>query len=58
MSNNDIFKKLRVPLSLRNDEIIEIMVLVGFKATKAETADIFRAEDHPNFKKMWRSVFT
>jgi uncharacterized protein YehS (DUF1456 family) len=51
MSNNDIFKKLRVALSLRNDDIIEIMALVGFKATKAEIGDIFRAEDHPNFKK-------
>ena len=51
MSNNDIFKKLRVALSLRNDDIIEIMALVGFKATKAEMGDIFRADDHPNFKK-------
>ena len=51
MSNNDIFKKLRVALSLRNDEIIEITKLVGFTVTKGELGDIFRAEDHPNFKK-------
>jgi uncharacterized protein YehS (DUF1456 family) len=51
MSNNDIFKKLRVALSLRNDDIIEITKLVGFTVTKAELGDIFRAEDHPNFKK-------
>ena len=51
MSNNEIFKKLRVALSLRNDEIIAIMELVDFKVSKAEIGDIFRAEDHPNFKK-------
>jgi uncharacterized protein YehS (DUF1456 family) len=33
MTNNDILKKLRVALHLRNDEIIEIMKLVDFKVT-------------------------
>jgi uncharacterized protein YehS (DUF1456 family) len=51
MSNNDIFKKLRVALSLRNDEIIDIMKLVNFNISKGELGDIFRADDHPNFKK-------
>jgi len=51
MSNNDIFKKLRVALHLRNDEIIEIMKHVNFNISKAELGDIFRNEDHPNFKK-------
>jgi uncharacterized protein YehS (DUF1456 family) len=51
MSNNDIFKKLRVALHLRNDEIIEIMKLVNFNISKGELGDIFRNEDHPNYKK-------
>ncbi|MNL67756.1 hypothetical protein D3C87_1923780 [compost metagenome] len=51
MSNNDIFKKLRVALSLTNDDIIKIMELVQFKVSKSELGDIFRADDHPNFKK-------
>ena len=51
MSNNDIFKKLRVALSLRNEDIIAISALVGFTVSKAELVDIFRADDHPNFKK-------
>lgn len=50
MSNNDIFKKLRVALSLTNDDIIHIMGLVNFKVGKAELGDIFRKDDHPNFK--------
>ena len=50
MSNNDILKKLRVALSLTTDDIIKITALVGFKVTRAELGDIFRSDDHPNFK--------
>lgn len=50
MSNNDILKKLRVALQLRNDEIIEILKLVDFKMTPSELGAFFRSEDHPNFK--------
>jgi uncharacterized protein YehS (DUF1456 family) len=51
MSNNDIMKKLRVALSLNSDQIIEICNLVGFTVTKSELGDIFRNDEHPNFKK-------
>lgn len=50
MSNNDVLKKLRVALQLRNDEIIEILKLVDFKITASELGAFFRSEDHPNFK--------
>ena len=50
MSNNDIFKKLRVALQLRNDQIIEILSLVNFRITPTELSGFFRADDHPNFK--------
>ena len=50
MSNNDIFKKLRVALQLRNDQIIEILGLVNFRITPTELSAFFRADDHPNFK--------
>ncbi|MBY0542366.1 MAG: DUF1456 family protein [Sphingobacteriaceae bacterium] len=51
MSNNDVMKKLRVALSLNSDQIIEICKLVGFTVTKSELGDIFRNDEHPNFKK-------
>lgn len=51
MSNNDVMKKLRVALSLNNDQIIEICNLVNFKVSRSELGDIFRNADHPNFKK-------
>ncbi|WP_129716685.1 DUF1456 family protein [Pedobacter sp. SYP-B3415] len=50
MSNNDILKKLRVALSLTTDDIVHILSLVNFKATKSELGDMFRNDDHPNFK--------
>ena len=50
MSNNDILKKLRVALHLRNDQIVEILKLVDFKITTSELGAFFRADDHPNFK--------
>jgi uncharacterized protein YehS (DUF1456 family) len=50
MTNNDILKKLRVALHLRNDEIIEILNLVDFKVTQSELGALFRKEDHPNYR--------
>ena len=49
MNNNDIFKKLRVALMLRDDQIIEILELVDFRMSKGEIGNFFRNEDHPNF---------
>ena len=49
MDNNDVFKKLRVALKLRNEDIIEIMKLVDFRITKTELGAFFRREDHPNY---------
>ncbi len=49
MDNNDIFKKLRVALQLRDDQIVEILELVDFRISKAELSAFFRNADHPNY---------
>lgn len=49
MTNNDIFKKLRVALMLRDDEIVEILKLVDFQISKSEIGALFRKEDHPKY---------
>ncbi|SDS83567.1 Protein of unknown function [Gillisia sp. Hel1_33_143] len=49
LTNNDIFKKLRVALKLRDDDIVAICGLVDFKVTKSELGAIFRNEDHPKY---------
>lgn len=49
MNNNDIFKKLRVALMLRDDQIEEILKLVDFRMSKGEIGNFFRNADHPKF---------
>jgi len=49
LSNNDILKKLRVALSLRNDDILKILSLVDFEMSKGALGDLFRNEDHPGY---------
>lgn len=49
MTNNDIFKKLRVALQLRDDQIVEILELVDFRMSKGEIGNFFRNEDHPKY---------
>ena len=50
ISNNDILKKLRVALQLKDDDIIEILKHSDFKVTKTELSAFFRNEEHPNYK--------
>lgn len=49
MNNNDIFKKLRVALQLRDDQIEEILKLVDFRMSKGEIGNFFRNADHPKY---------
>ncbi len=49
MTNNDVLKKLRVALRLRDDEIVDILALVDFRVSKGEIGNFFRSEDHPKY---------
>ena len=49
MTNNEILKKIRVALELRDDDIIEILKLSDFKISKSELGALFRREDHPKY---------
>lgn len=50
MTNNDIFKKLRVALSFRDTDIIECLKNVNYEISKSELSAIFRDENHPNYQ--------
>jgi len=50
MTNNDILKKLRVALQLRDDEIVKILELVDFRISKSELGAFFRKEGHPKYR--------
>ncbi len=49
MNNNDIFKKLRVALQLRDDQIVTILQLVDFRISKGELGNFFRDPNHPKY---------
>jgi uncharacterized protein YehS (DUF1456 family) len=49
LTNNDILKKLRVALELRDEDIVEILKLVDYNITKSELGAFFRSEDHPKY---------
>lgn len=49
LNNNDIIKKLRVALSLKDEDIIKILKLVDYNISKSELGAFFRKEDHPKF---------
>ena len=50
MTNNDILKKLRIALSLKDTDILECLKLEDFEMSKSELSALFRKEDHPNYK--------
>jgi uncharacterized protein YehS (DUF1456 family) len=49
ITNNDIMKKLRVALHLRDTDIVEILKLAEFDVSASELSAIFRREDHANY---------
>jgi uncharacterized protein YehS (DUF1456 family) len=49
LTNNDIFKKLRVAHKLRDEQIVEICKLVDFKVSKSELGALFRNVNHPKY---------
>lgn len=50
LSNNDILKKLRVALELKDEDVVKILKLVDFDISKSELNALYRKPDHPNYK--------
>ena len=49
MTNNDILKKLRVALKLRDTDIVDILKLADFEITKSQLSAIFRKENYAKY---------
>ena len=49
MTNNDILKKIRVALKLKDTDIIDILKLAEYDITKSQVSALFRKEDHKNY---------
>lgn len=50
LDNNEILKKLRIALELKVEDIIDIMKLANFRASKSEIGALFRKKGHKNYK--------
>jgi hypothetical protein len=49
MTNNEVLKKLRIALELKDTDILAILKLSDFEISKGALGDLFRSEDHENF---------
>ena len=50
MVNNDILKKLRIALKLKDTDMLEILKLSGMELSTAELSAFFRNPDQRNYK--------
>jgi uncharacterized protein YehS (DUF1456 family) len=50
LTNNEVLKKLRIALKLRNDDILEMLAAGGQPMGKAELSAIMRRPDHRHFR--------
>lgn len=50
LTNNDILKKLRVALELKDEDIVKILKLVDYDITKSEVNALYRKPEQENFK--------
>ena len=50
LTNNVIFKKLRIAFDLKEDELIELMSLADFEVSKNELSAIFRKPGHKHYR--------
>jgi len=50
LTNNIIFRKLRIALNLQAKDILEIMDLAGLRISKHELSAFFRRPDHKHYR--------
>jgi len=50
LTNNLIFRKLRIALNLKDEDILAILELAGVTMSKPELSAFFRKPDHKNYR--------
>jgi len=50
LTNNVIFKKLRIAFDLKEDDLIELLSLADFDVSKNEVSAIFRKSGHKHYR--------
>ena len=50
LNNNIIFRKLKIALDFKEENILDVMQLAGFPISKHELSALFRRQDHKNYR--------
>jgi len=50
LTNNLVFRKLRIALNFKDSDILETLVLVGYRLSKPELSAFFRKADHRQYR--------
>jgi uncharacterized protein YehS (DUF1456 family) len=50
LNNNIIFRKLKIALDFKEENILEVMQLADFSISKHELSALFRRQDHKNYR--------
>ena len=50
LTNNIIFRKLKIALNLKDEDILELMEAIGFQLSKHELSAFFRKTVHKNYR--------
>ncbi len=50
INNNIVFRKLKIALDLRDEDILEILLLADLRISKHELSAFFRRADHKHFR--------
>jgi uncharacterized protein YehS (DUF1456 family) len=50
LNNNIIFRKLKIALDFKEENILEVMQLANFPISKHELSALFRRQDHHNYR--------
>jgi len=50
LTNNIIFRKLKIALNLQNEDVLDVLQLAGLKISKHELSALFRRIDHKHYR--------
>ncbi len=50
LTNNMIFKKLRIALNLKADDVLELLIMAGFSLSRHELSSLFRSPSHRHYR--------
>ncbi|MDF7801245.1 DUF1456 family protein [Pontiellaceae bacterium B1224] len=56
LSSNEVLKKLRIALELKEEDVLAVFKKADFNVTKAELGSFFRKEGHRNYRKVPEQV--